>query len=84
MPRPLLTLVASTPDEEPHTAIVRRWSPGDCDRCTRCPECAAIDDTCLVLVAGPVPDGEAWNYRIEPPRERGERASSPLEDPIAV
>lgn len=59
-PMPIRTLVARMDVAGTTvTGVTRLWKEGDCARCRLCPECAAADNVCLVMLNRVVTKGEA-------------------------
>jgi hypothetical protein len=60
-PKPIHALIARLGNM---TAITRVWNPWEVDRCRLCPRCTVVENTCLVLIGGPVPKHMAPLFKI--------------------
>jgi hypothetical protein len=65
-PRPIQTLVVCMDvGGGTVTGIARVWKKGDPARCRLCPECAAADDVCMLMVNKPVAEADAPLFSLE-------------------
>jgi hypothetical protein len=54
--RPIWTCIVRSRFHEAHAAVIRRWRPGDVDRCGRCEACTACE--------GVNPDGTPGDFMV--------------------